>query len=172
MHFHKFMSCHHSVQNTKTFIRYPLYPHESVLYRFGCHFPLATLPEAQQTHDVESVTWVIFQLRKIENNLSQKHRHRHSVICCICVFAFVYLHLCICICVWDTWAYQFRYPRTKSPQKMYCLYGLKHHIVEKWWRTDPASLFQLIDSAHPIPRMGRVIMCGLELSLMVVLSRL
>ena len=50
----------------------------------------------------------------------------HLVICCICVFVYLYL----CICAWDTWKYQFWYPWTKSFQKMYGLYGLKHHTVE------------------------------------------
>ena len=31
---------------------------------------------------------------------------------------------------WDTWQYQFWYPWTKSFQKIYGLYSLKHHIVE------------------------------------------
>ena len=53
---------------------------------------------------------------------------------CICVFVYLYL----CIFVWDTWEYQFRYPWTKSFQKMYGLYGLKHHKVErlKRWQTN------------------------------------
>ena len=52
------------------------------------------------------------------------------VYLCICVFVFVYLYLCIF--VWDTWEYQFRYPWTKSFQKMYGVYGLEHHIDWRW----------------------------------------
>ena len=58
----------------------------------------------------------------------------NALYLCICVFVYLYL----CIFVWDTWEYQFRYPWTKSFQKMYGLYGLKHHKVErlKRWRTN------------------------------------
>ena len=73
---------------------------------------------------------------------------------CICVFVYLYL----CIFVWDTWEYQFRYPWTKSFQKMYGLYGLKHHKVErlKRWRTDRQT--DRISSCRldPSCRRGRV----------------
>jgi len=83
---------------------------------------------------------------------------RHLVMRCICVFVYLYL----CIFVWDTWEYQFRYPWTKSFQKMYGLYGLKHHKVErlKRWRTDRQTNKQTdrISSYRldPSGRRGRV----------------
>ena len=45
---------------------------------------------------------------------------------CICVFVYLYL----CICKSDTWEPCFWGPCIITFQKIYGLYGLKHHIVE------------------------------------------
>ena len=54
----------------------------------------------------------------------------HVCICGFCIFVF------FCVCVWDTWLYHFWHLWTKSFQKIYSLYGLKHHKVEMSPRRD------------------------------------
>ena len=67
-------SCHVIIQHKIRKHLYDIHYIHSHLYCTGLDatLPLATLPEFQQTHDVESVTWVIFQLSEKFNWFQSK----------------------------------------------------------------------------------------------------